>query len=144
MDANRVATVTARLITIARVLQPVNGKFFRIIDEAAGIIQILQARVANTADSDRLQSALDAAPVREEREGKCWCVEGDRCEIRTADNASYWVRRMLSLGHPGGDTYPPEDAEWHEWEEESEFCCNCGAHLGADGIARRWRERGGK
>jgi hypothetical protein len=93
------------------------------------------------AEIERLQSALDAAPVREEREGKCWCVEGDRCEIRTADNASYWVRRMLSLGHPGGDTYPPEDAEWHEWEEESEFCCNCGAHLGADGIARRWKER---
>jgi hypothetical protein len=85
---------------------------------------------------DRLTADL-AKHQPEEREGKCWCVEGDRCEIRTADNASYWVRRMLSLGHPGGDTYPPEDAEWHEWEEESEFCCNCGAHLCADGTARR-------
>lgn len=95
----------------------------------------------DAAEIERLTAALDAAPVREERAGECWCKEGDRCEIRAADGESYWVRRMLCLGHPGSDTYPPEDDEWQEWEEESEFCCNCGAHLGADGIARRWKER---
>jgi hypothetical protein len=129
MDANRVATVTARLITIARVLQPVNGKFFRIIDEAAGIIQILQARVANTADSDRLQSALDAAPVREERVGECWC------------RRDMLGKRYFMCGWKLVAAYNNGCALTEPVMQGTTFCPHCGASLDADGTARRWKER---
>lgn len=81
------------------------------------------------AEIERLTALVDAAPVREERAGECFCGKarvvfkqfGDCWEVDGYDVADY------------GETWKL-DADVHCWK--------CGAHLGPDGIARRWRERG--
>lgn len=80
------------------------------------------------AEIERLQALVDAAPVREERAGECFCGKarvvfkqfGDCWEVDGYDVSDY------------GDTWKL-DADVHCWD--------CGAHLGADGVARRWKER---
>lgn len=101
----------------------------RLLPAGRALAAMLQTDAA--AEIERLTAALDAAPVREERKGECWCGKtrvvfkqfGDCWEVDGYDVADY------------GET----------WKLDADvYCWKCGAHLGADGIARRWRERGGE
>ena len=78
------------------------------------------------AEIERLTAALAAAPVREEKADACFC------------NSLIWLPRGRSfvrcepcwINEDTDDTYSPGSS-----------CPDCGAHLGADGVARRWKER---
>lgn len=113
----------------------ITPKRLRALSECELVTQDGHTRWENTGDMrealelaadeiERLQAALAAAPVREEREGACWCNGSPTWRwVPWAPGITRWC-------HYGGDCL------------DGPFCCGCGAELCTDGIARRWRERG--
>jgi hypothetical protein len=73
--------------------------------------------------ADRIEQAADAleATLPEERDGRCWCTEGP-FEWRSDLQDGAWRSQRSGLWPYGPD---------------GQYCPHCGAHLGADGIARR-------
>jgi hypothetical protein len=81
------------------------------------------------AEIERLQSALDAAPVREERAGACFCEPASLRLKWFQHGRSFVCLTPCWINEGTDDAYLPGN-----------FCQDCGAELG-DGIARRWKER---
>lgn len=79
-------------------------------------IAVAEGGVADNDKDDLMAQAADAleATLPEEREGRCWCGSCRR-------TAGYWRIDVVDGGT----------------EISDEYCQHCGAHLCADGIARR-------
>jgi hypothetical protein len=99
----------------------------RLLPAGRALAAMLQTDAA--AEIERLQSALDAAPVREERVGECWC------------RRDMLGKRYFMCGWKLVAAYNNGCALTEPVMQGTTFCPHCGASLDADGTARRWKER---
>lgn len=100
---------------------PTGREYDRDANDAANMREGLSLAAA---EIERLQALVDAAPVRDERAGECWC---GWCCCYSGGMWDHMVGVQLRENLP---------------RHCAKFCGNCGAELMADGTARRWVERG--